>query len=310
MSKTLRYGIFLTAIITGINLFFTSLAYFINQFFISSIAGKMFFIILSTILSAAAIAYLVISASPVFKEYLTTFRRLLRLESLSHPLMIKLSHEAPGTYHHTLTVANIASRASKAIGIDSMLTRVGAYYHDIGKIMAPDFYVENQPVNQNAHDDIDPEQSARIIIEHVQKGIELAKENHLPQEVINFIQQHHGTSTVSYFYQKGKQEGIKVKIADFRYAGPKPQSPEIAVVMLADILEAAIRSKPNPNLQDIKETVNSIIEQKLDEGQLDSSTLTAKQITKLRRSFIESLTAIFHQRIQYPKNLSKIKTKK
>lgn len=309
MTKTLRYGLFLTAIITGINLFFTSLAYLINQFIVTSLAGKMFFIVLSAILSAAIIAYIIVSASPVFKEYLTTFRRLLRLESLSHPLMVKFSHDAPGTYHHTLTVANIASRGAKAIGVDSMITRVGAYYHDIGKMMSPDFYVENQPANQNAHDEIDPDESARIIIEHVEKGIELAKENHLPQEVINFIQQHHGTSTVSYFYEKGKQEGLKIKKADFKYAGPKPQSAEIAIVMLADILEAAIRSKPNPNLQDIKETVNAIIEQKLEEGQLDSSSLTSKQITKLRRSFIESLTAIFHQRIQYPKNQSRVKTK-
>lgn len=302
MSKTLRYGLFLTSIITSINLFFNAIAYIIIQFLVDNTIIKLVFVILAALCSAGVTAYLVISASPVFKEYLNTFRRLLRLESLSHPLMIKFSQTAPGTYHHTLTVANIASRAAKSIGADSLLSRVGAYYHDIGKMMAPDFYVENQPVNKNAHDEIDPESSAKIIIEHVEKGVELAKENHLPEEVINFIQQHHGTSTVSYFYEKGKELGLKIKKSDFKYPGPKPQSPEIAIVMLADILEAAVRANPNPKLSDIREIVNTIIEQKTAEGQLDNSGLNAKQITKLRRSFIESLTAIFHQRIQYPKN--------
>ncbi len=305
MNKTLRYGIVLAAIITGINLFFSTISYIIILNISQNAFTELFFIVLAAILSASLTTYFIVAASPIFKEYLTTFRRILRLESLSHPLMVRLSHEAPGTYHHTLTVANIAARASKAIGVDSLLTRVGAYYHDIGKIMDPDFYVENQAPNKNNHDDLLPQESAKIIIEHVQKGIELAKENHIPAEIINFIQQHHGTSTVNYFYEKSKQSTESTKKADFKYSGPKPQSTEIGIVMLADILEATVRSHPNPTVQEIRETVNTIIEQKINEGQLDNCNLTAKQFVKLRRSFIESLNAIFHQRIQYPKKTAK-----
>lgn len=310
MSRTLRYGLVLTAIIAGINLFFTSIAYAINSFLANSISLKISIITIFSIIASALIAYLIVSTSPIFREYLSTFRRLLRLESLSHPLLVKFSHDAPGTYHHTLTVANIASRAAKAIGSDSLLTRVGAYYHDIGKMISPDFFVENQPNDQNSHDNIDdPSQSAQIIIDHVQKGVELAKENHLPQEVIDFIQQHHGTSTASYFYEKSKLENDKPKKSDFKYSGPKPQSPEIAIVMLADTLEATVRSKPNPTLQDIKEIVNQTIEERTKDGQLDASTLNSKQIARLRRSFIESLNAIFHRRIQYPNGSAKTITK-
>ncbi|MDO8513235.1 MAG: HDIG domain-containing protein [bacterium] len=306
MNKTLRYGLILTAIITGINLVFYSIAFAINLFLVENITTRIILIVFPAILSGGLIAYFIVSSSPIFREYLTTFRRLLRLESLSHPLMVRFSHEAPGTYHHTLTVANISSRAAKTINADSLLTRVGAYYHDIGKIVQPDFFVENQSSSQNIHDQIEnPEESAQIIINHVTNGVEIAKENHLPQEVINFIQQHHGTSTVSYFYEKSKQDSQKTKKADFKYPGPKPQSAEIAIVMLADTLEAAVRSESDPTLTDIREIVNQAIEQKTNEGQLDNAALSAKQISKLRRSFIESLNAIFHQRIQYPKENTK-----
>lgn len=308
MNKTLRYGIFLAIIISGINLFFSGLAYLVIYFLLDSISAKIFFVVLSAILSGSLTTYFIIAASPIYKEFLTTFRRILRLESLSHPLMVKFSHTAPGTYHHTLTVANIAARAAKSIGVDSLLTRVGAYYHDIGKMISPEFYVENQSPSQNNHDELSPQESARIIIEHVERGVELAHENHLPQEVINFIQQHHGTSTVSYFYEKSKQSPESTKKADFKYPGPKPQSPEIGIVMLADNLEAAVRAATSPTLQDIRQIVNDIIEQKLNDGQLENCNFTTKQIIKLRKAFIESLIAIFHQRIQYPDKTAKKST--
>ncbi len=305
MNKTIKYGLILTIVISIVNLTFLSLSAIINHFLVDNRTISNLFIILASIISSSIISYFIIASSPILKEYLNTFRRLLRLESLSHPLMVRFSHEAPGTYHHTLTVANIASRAAKNINADSLLTRVGAYYHDIGKINNADYFIENQSPNQNAHDEVDPQQSARIIIDHVLDGIKLAEENRLPQEVINFIKEHHGTSTVEYFYQKAKNEDQKTKKTDFKYPGPKPQSPETAIVMLADILEASVKALSNPTQEDIKNIINQTFEAKQADGQLDNAGLNANQITKIRKSFQESLTAIYHNRIQYPKKEKK-----
>jgi putative nucleotidyltransferase with HDIG domain len=302
MNKALRYSLLMGSIITAINFVINALAISLNSLLFNRFWPQLITILFASAISAGIVTYFVVSVSPLVKEYINTFRRLLRLESLNHPLLVRFSHEAPGTYHHTLTMANIASRAAKAIGADSLLTRVGAYYHDIGKTNNSDHFVENQK-NGNLHDNMnDPIKSAQIIINHVSEGVELAKEHHLPEDVVKFIRQHHGTTLVSYFYDQAKLKDENIKESDFRYPGPKPTSQETAIVMLADTIEAMVRAVPNPSPEDIRSIITKAIEQKTQDRQLEDSGLTASQIAKIRHSFFESLTAIYHQRIQYPDN--------
>lgn len=299
--KNIRYGLILTLIIATINFAFISLGIFIGFPMSRAVIVKIIIVVISSILSGTATTYLIISASPVARDFLATFRYLLRLESLSHPLMVKFSQVAPGTYHHTLNVANIASRAAKAIKADSLLTRVAAYYHDLGKINHPQYFTENQH-KKNTHDNIDdPATSAKIIINHVKEGIAIAEENHLPQEIIDCIQQHHGTTLVNYFYEIAKNKDNTTKKSLFRYPGPKPLSREAGILMLADSIEATIQSFSKPTNADIKTTIDNVIEARLKDNQLSLSGLTPTQLAKIRRSFLESLTAIFHQRIEYEK---------
>lgn len=303
MNKTLRYTLFLIFTMAAINLVFTAIALFFGNFLFNSLIVRGVLLMIASLLASSVVAYLILSTSPLLHNYVQTFRRLLRLESLSHPLLVRFSHQAPGTYHHTLTVANIAARAAKIIGANSLLTRVGAYYHDIGKMESPEYFVENQKPEQNAHDKLsDPLKSARIIIGHVASGINLAKEYHLPNEITDLIQQHQGTTLVSFFYDQARSLGQKVKKSDFRYPGPKPLSREAAILMLADGVEAAVRAIPHPTYEDIKKAINEIITQRTEDGQLELSGLTSAQLTKIRQSFLESLSAIFHQRIKYPGN--------
>ena len=234
---------------------------------------------------------------------MATYRRLLRLESLSHPLLLKFSMEAPGTYHHSLNVANLAYKAAKSIKADALLTRVGAYYHDIGKLKNPVFYIENQnKTDKSPHDELqDPEKSAKIIIDHVKYGIELGKEYKLPSEVIAFISEHHGTSRIKYFFEMAKKMGLKPREKDFTYPGPKPLSPETAILMLADVIEAKIRLLNKVNKTTITQTVYESVQEKIDEKQLELSGLTQKQLDQICQSFISTLAVMYHQRINYPK---------
>ncbi|WHE07918.1 HDIG domain-containing protein [Thermoanaerobacterium thermosaccharolyticum] len=208
--------------------------------------------------------------------------------------------DAPGTYHHSIIVANLAEAGSDAIGANSLLTRVGAYYHDIGKVKRPYFFKENQFTDENLHDKISPDLSTLVITSHVKDGVELAKKYKLPEDIINLIREHHGTSLVKYFYSKALKADDLCEEDSFRYPGPKPQTKESAILMLADSIEASVRSLREPTDDEIETMVNKIIDDRLKDGQLDESNLTLKDIKVLSKSFLNSLNGIYHHRIEYP----------
>ena len=235
--------------------------------------------------------------------------KLLELSNPNHPLLKKLLVEAPGTYHHSVIVGNLAEAAADKIGADSLLVRVGAYYHDIGKIKRAYFFTENQIGSENPHDKLSPNLSTLIITSHVKDGVELGEEYKLPSDVIDIIKQHHGTSLVSFFYQEAvhDEKYKQVDKDEFRYDGPKPQNKEAALIMLADMVEAAVRANPTAqsNPGRLEKLVRDLIKQKLDSGQLDESDLTLKDLDKIAKSFVNILKGIFHNRIEYPDNLAK-----
>jgi len=243
---------------------------------------------------------------PLF-EYifnLLTVNRLYELSDLNSPIMKRLLVEAPGTYHHSVLVANLAESAALNIGANSLLARVGGYYHDIGKIENPDYFIENQSDKESKHDKIKPSISSSIIKSHLKYGVEMAKKLRLPSEIIDIILQHHGTTVISFFYKKALETAEKTDkanlIENYRYGGPKPQSKEAAVVMLADSIEAASRALKNPSHSRIVGLVSDIINTRLLEGELDESDLTFKDLNKISQSFIQVLSGIYHSRIEYP----------
>ncbi len=225
---------------------------------------------------------------------------LLELSDTNSELLKELSNKAPGTFHHSLNVANIAEAAASEIGANAMLVRVGALYHDIGKMANPIYYTENQMASGNAHDILSPKESAKIIIDHVIQGIEIAKKNNLPDRVIDFIRTHHGTSTVYYFYAKEKEANEHVAIEDFQYPGPKPFSKETAILMMSDSVEAASKSLTNPTSSLIDSFVEKIVNKQIDEGQFLNANITFKEIQQVKKVFKRKLTNIYHLRIEYP----------
>lgn len=231
---------------------------------------------------------------------ITTDVRLLELANPAQPLLRELMTSAPGTYSHSVMTGNLAEAAAESIGANQLLARVGAYYHDVGKIRRPAFFVENQAGGSNPHDDTAPSLSALIITSHVKEGIELARKHRLPREIISIIQEHHGTSLVSYFYNKAAAGDGPVYEADFRYDGRKPQSQEAALVMLADSCEAAVRAVKKPTSNRIEATVRSVISGKVDDGQLDDSDLTLAHIESVAKVYSRMLASIYHPRIEYP----------
>ena len=228
---------------------------------------------------------------------------LLELSDFNQPLLKRMILEAPGTYHHSLVVSNLAEAAADAIGANSLLTRVGAYYHDIGKMEKPEYFTENQLVGGNKHDFIEPSMSRLVILAHVSEGMELAKKYKLNRRIIDFIPEHHGTSLMYYFYQKqvaSAKEGEFIDEAAYRYPGPKPQSRETAITMLADSCEGAIRALDEHTPQNIEETVKKVINNKFIDGQLDECPLTLKEIERIVATFTRILTAMYHGRVKYP----------
>lgn len=225
---------------------------------------------------------------------------LLELSDTNSKLLKELSDKAPGTFHHSLNVANIAEAAANEIGANSMLVRVGALYHDIGKMANPTYFTENQSASGNAHDVLSPKESAKIIIDHVIRGVEIAKRNKIPDRIIDFIRTHHGTSTVYYFYSKEKEINDNVLIQDFQYPGPKPFSKETAILMMSDSVEAASKSLKNPTSSLIDTFVEKIINKQMDEGQFLNSNITFKEIQQVKKVFKRKLTNIYHLRIEYP----------
>ncbi|MGA0333682.1 MAG: HD family phosphohydrolase [Kiritimatiellia bacterium] len=237
----------------------------------------------------------------------TTDIRLLELSDMSHPLLSRMALEAPGTYHHSLMVAHLSQAAAREIRANDLLVRVCAYYHDIGKLTKPEFFIENAQGRQNPHDELSPSMSRLLIISHVKEGVSLARRYKLPAVIVDGIEQHHGTSVIQYFYHRAKQraedaEKPQIKQEDYRYPGPKPHSPEMGILMLADSLEAASRTVDKNKPGQIEGLVNEMIKEKINDGQLDNCTLTLEQIHTIRRSFIFSLNNMLHGRVAYPKN--------
>jgi putative nucleotidyltransferase with HDIG domain len=209
--------------------------------------------------------------------------------------------KAPGTYHHAIIVSNMSERAAEAIDADALLTRVGSYYHDIGKITRPYYFVENQTDIENPHDKLDPQTSADIITSHTLEGVALGRKYGLPERVLNFMTEHHGTTLVTYFYRRATQaEDEEVDENDFRYAGPRPRSRETAIVMLADSVEAWTRASRPASAAELERGIRQIISNRLVSGQLNDCDLTLKDLDRIREAFVSVLQGVYHPRIQYP----------
>ena len=248
-------------------------------------------------------ALLAAGFQPVFEAAfnLATPSKLLELANPNHPLLRRLLIEAPGTYHHSIIVANLAEAAAEKIGANPFLARTGAYFHDVGKLKRPLYFKENQ-MGDNPHDRTDPYVSAAILTTHTRDGVQLAQKYHLPPEIQRIISEHHGDTPVMYFYHKALQQsdGKPVDIADFRYDGPRPCTKESAVIMLADTIEAAVRSMPDPTPQAIERFIEKLVRGKLEDGQLSNSPLTLKDIDGICEAFATVLNGVFHERIEYP----------
>ncbi len=287
----------------------------------------------------AAVFNGVVSASITYAAFsllgtlfgITTPVQLMELAHPDQPVLRRLMQEAPGTYHHSLVVSNLAERAAEMIGADALLTRVCAYYHDIGKVMHPYYFIDNQSGMKNIHDKLDPRESAAIIAGHVRDGVELGRKSRLPRRVLDAIPQHHGTMLIQYFYYKALKEDPNTNPDDFRYPGPKPQTKENAILMLADGVEATVRAMaqagaldkpPTPN-SDASEspglynntaslpndtlinTVHRIISERIEDGQLDECDLTVRDIARIQEAFVSMLKGIYHPRVQYPSSTQK-----
>ena len=226
--------------------------------------------------------------------------KLIELSNPNHPLIKRILMETPGTYHHSVMVANLAEASCEAIGADGLLARVGCYYHDIGKTVRPQFFIENQVHMNNPHDSLPPEMSRDIIIAHGTLGADILREHKMPKEIVDIAEQHHGTSLLKFFYYKAKEKDPSLDDEEYRYAGPKPQSKEAAVISVADSVEAAVRSMKEPTSEKIKKLVNAIVEDKLKDGQFDECDLTMKEIHAIKQVMCETLNGIFHSRIEYP----------
>ncbi|MGI6576112.1 MAG: HD family phosphohydrolase [bacterium] len=260
--------------------------------------------VLLGIINGVAAAVLTIGSLPYLESSfrLTTAVKLLEISNPNHVLLKRLLLEAPGTYHHSILVGNLSEAAAEAVGADTLLVRAGAYYHDIGKLQRPYFFIENQVLKDNPHDKISPSLSALIITSHVKDGLELARQHRLPQVILDIIGQHHGSSLVSYFYHRALECGKEQNLSEegFRYEGPKPQTKEAAIVMLADSVEAAVRSLARPNPCRIEGLVHKLVKERLHDGQLDECDLTFRDLDAIASAFIRVLAGIFHTRIEYP----------
>jgi putative nucleotidyltransferase with HDIG domain len=227
--------------------------------------------------------------------------QLMELAQLSHPLLRELQEKAPGTFHHSVIVGNLGERAADLVGADPLLVRVGCYFHDIGKIGRPGLYIENQTEGgENPHDRLSPIESARYVSDHVRYGLEVTAKYRVPQKVRAFVPEHHGTRLVTYFYRKASEADPSINPESFRYPGPKPQSKETAIVMLADSTEAVVRASKDRSHERIDTLVDSVISERVTEGQLDDSDLTLRDLKTIANSFKATLRGIYHPRIEYP----------
>jgi putative nucleotidyltransferase with HDIG domain len=249
-----------------------------------------------------ASVFLVTVLLPVLESAfaVTTDITLLELADLNRPILRRLMLEAPGTYHHSLVVGSLCEAGAAAIGGNPLLARVSAYYHDIGKVEKAEYYVENQAGARSPHEKIKPTMSCLIIESHIREGVEIARKEKLPRAIVSAILEHHGTTLMSFFYNKAKQKDPDVDEREFRYPGPKPRAKETAVLMLADAVEAAARSLTEPTPSRIRGVVTRILDARVKDGQLDESPVTFEDLAEIRERFIPILTALFHARVHYP----------
>lgn len=235
---------------------------------------------------------------------ITSSFKLMELSNPNQPLLKQLLVEAPGTYHHSVVVGNLAEAAADEIGANSLLARVGAYYHDVGKLKRPYFFAENQEAYKNIHDELEPSLSALVIASHVKDGIDMARKYKLPKKIVDIINQHHGTGLISYFYHRALQtsedKSSEVDEESYRYSGPKPQSKEAGIILLADMLEAEARTLSNPTASRIKNLTQNVINKNLINGQLDDCNLTLRELNRIKDVFARILTGMFHNRVEYP----------
>ena len=253
--------------------------------------------------NAAVSALLAMGCLFVFEWFtgITTDHTLLEWTDPTRPLLRRLSSEAPGTYAHTINVANLAEGAASAIGANGLLSRVGAYYHDVGKMLKPHYFVENQPEGRNPHDKLKSATSADILREHVTEGLELADEAKVPRVVSQFILEHHGTQRIGFFFEKAREEMEgEIDLARFSYPGPKPQSRETAIVMLADSCESATRAMQEPTVPRLQDLIDTIVDGKIADGQLEETPLTLREVADVKSEFVKILAGVMHSRIEYP----------
>jgi len=280
---------------------------------IETIATKLSFAFANSVFSPVITYGLLIFFEKAFR--VTTDLTLLELSDFNHPLLRQLSERAPGTFHHSMLLGNLSESAAESIGANPILARVGAYYHDIGKMNKPEYFAENQKGTQNKHSRLRPRMSALIIASHVKEGAELGREHRLPEKIVDFIYQHHGTNNISFFYDKAlkqaakKPEAEEVHEEDFRYPGPKPQSKEAGIVMLADSTEASMRVVDHLSPGKMEEHIEEMIRTRFLEGQLDQCELTLRDLTKIKEAFLKILVGIHHQRIKYPVEEVAVETK-
>jgi putative nucleotidyltransferase with HDIG domain len=288
-------------LLVGLAQFFTFA--FFNYFGLLNILSVNVGIILfanGLLVSAVVMIFL-----PLF-EYLfkvVTNISLLELSDINHPLIKKMIMEAPGTYHHSLIVGNLSEAAAQSIGANAFLARIGSYYHDIGKIEKAGYFSENQNDQRSVHEALSPSMSKMVIMNHVKDGAELAKKYNLKPALIDFITQHHGTSLVYFFYRRALEQDVSsedIKEEPFRYPGPKPQTKEAAIVLLADSVEAATRSIEDPSPAQVEEVVRKMINNKFIDGQLDECELTLRDLEKISEVFVHILSGIYHSRVEYP----------
>ncbi|HUH13150.1 MAG TPA: HDIG domain-containing protein, partial [Longimicrobiales bacterium] len=254
--------------------------------------------------NAVISAILAMGFLPLFEAFtrITTDQTLLELSDLNRPLLKRLALEAPGTYAHSINVANLAEAAARGIGANALLTRVGVYYHDVGKVVKPQYFVENQPHGRNPHDKLKPSTSATVVRGHVLEGLRLADEAKLPDPVKAFIAEHHGTQTISFFYEKAQEADPEAELnpRDFSYPGPRPQSKETAILMIADASESAARVLPDPTPDRIRDLVNRLVDARIAQGQLDEAPLTLRELSRIKDELVSVLSGVYHHRIDYP----------
>ncbi len=258
--------------------------------------------VITALVSGFGSAVLTIGLLPFFEASfgILSTMKLIELSNPNHPLLRKILMEAPGTYHHSVMVANLAESACEAIGANGLLARVGSYYHDVGKTRRPNFFIENQMHHDNPHDRLPPEKSATIIISHATDGADILRKFHMPREIVDIAEQHHGTTLLKFFYHKALQANPDTKEEDFRYPGPRAQTRESAVIGIADSVEAAVRSLSQPTPELIESLVKKIVAERLQDGQLNECDLTIREIETIADTLCETLKGIFHARIEYP----------